>query len=152
MENVLLIQIGGFVLCFILLFYFMAKYRAALEHETDEEYPAEDLTVMTVAKPSFTSRAAALGALAHNGTLDVADLKERVKELQYQLQEDKFAQDKNNADLQKQLARLEQRLTTFEQEYVNKLQPTLLSLIEELEGMKVSSPAETTQSPEKQDK
>lgn len=152
MENVLFIQIGGFVLCFILLFYFMAKYRAALEHETDEEYPAEDLTVMTVAKPSFTSRAAALGVLAHNGTLDVADLKERVKELQYQLQEDKFAQDKNNADLQKQLARLEQRLTTFEQEYVNKLQPTLLSLIEELEGMKVSSPAETTQSPEKQDK
>lgn len=152
MENILLIQIGGFVLCFVLLFYFMAKYRTALEHDADEEYPEQDFTVMTVSKPSFSSRAAALGALAHSSTLDVADLKERVKELYYQLQEDKFSQDKNNADLQKQLSRLEQRLTTFEQEYVNKLQPTLLSLIEELEGMKVASPADTAQTPEKQDK
>ena len=33
---------------------------------------------------------------------------------------------------------MEQRISTFEQEYVAKLQPSLLSLIEELENMKVA--------------
>ena len=68
----------------------------------------------------------------------MADLKEKVKELHYRLEELKLAQDKNNADLNKLVARMEQRLSTFEQEYVTKLQPTLLSLIEELENMKVT--------------
>ena len=49
-----------------------------------------------------------------------------------------MAQDKSAGDLAKQMARMEQRMSTFEQEYVNKLQPTLLSLIEDLENMKVA--------------
>lgn len=53
-----------------------------------------------------------------------------------------MAQDKNNADLNRLVSRMEQRLSTFEQEYVTKLQPTLLSLIEELENIKVAEQKE----------
>ena len=142
MLNALLFQLIGFVVCFILLFYFTAKYRAALVSETDMDYPVEDLTVMTVAKPAFASRASILSSLQNTSALEVTDLKEKVKELYYQLEELKLAQDKNNAELNRLVSRMEQRLSTFEQEYVTKLQPTLLSLIEELENMKV---AEKTQ-------
>lgn len=155
LENVLLWQAAGFVVCFILLFVFIAKYRASLVHdmeEQDAEDPLEDLTVMTVAKPEHPSRSSVLEDVSQVPVLEMADLKEQVKELHYHLEEYKLTQDKNNADWQKHLARLEQRLSTFEQEYVNKLQPTLLSLIEELESMKMvdvpASPAEKIPSPE----
>lgn len=138
MLNALLFQLIGFVVCFILLFYFTAKYRAALVQDTDLDYPVEDLTVMTVAKPAFASRASILSSLQNTSALEVTDLKEKVKELHYRLEEQKLAQDKNNADMQKLIGRLEQRLSTFEQEYVTKLQPTLLSLIQELESLKVA--------------
>ncbi len=132
-------QSVGFVTCFILLFYFIAKYRAALLADTDEAYALDDdLTVMTVAKPIPVSRRDALEVAPRMPALEVADLKEQVKEMHYHFEEYKLTQDKNNADLQKQLARMEQRLSVFEKEYVTKLQPTLLSLIGELEGMKVA--------------
>ena len=138
MINAMLFQLIGFVVCFVLLFYFTAKYRAVLVQDSSLDYPVEDLTVMTVAKPSFASRASILSSLQNTSALEVTDLKEKVKELHYRLEEQKQAQDKNTADLNKMVARMEQRLSTFEQEYVNKLQPTLLSLIEELEHIKVS--------------
>lgn len=143
METSIILQLVGFTVCFILLFVFTAKYRAAVAHETDFESPVEDLTVVTVGQPSFKPRASLLQSLQGAASLDVADLKEKVKTLHYRLEELKITQDKSNADLAKQLSRMEQRISTFEQEYVNKLQPTLLSLIEELENMKVSdSPVE----------
>lgn len=137
MTNILVLQITGFVVCFILLFYLTAKYRAALVAEATVEYPVEDLTVMTVTEPKVAPRAEVLGALKNASALELADLKEQVKELYYRLEEQKLTQGKQVADLNKMVSRLEQRLTTFEQEYVHKLQPTLLSLIEELESMKV---------------
>ena len=143
METSIILQLVGFTVCFILLFVFTAKYRAAVAHETDFESPVEDLTVVTVGQPSFKPRASLLQSLQGAASLDVADLKEKVKTLHYRLEELKITQDKSNADLAKQLSRMEQRISTFEQEYVNKLQPTLLSLIEELENMKVAdSPVE----------
>ena len=142
MWNAILFQLIGFVVCFVLLFYFTAKYRAALVQDTEMDYPVEDLTVMTVTKPAFASRASILSSLQNTSALEVADLKEKVKELHYRLEEQKVAQDKNNADIQKMVARMEQRLSTFEQEYVNKLQPTLLSLIQELEALKVTDKKE----------
>ena len=138
MTNILILQVVGFVACFILLFYLTAKYRAALAAEATADYPVEDLTVVTVSKPEVAPRASVLGSLKNTPALEVADLKEQVKELYYRLEEQKLAQDKNNTDLNKLVGRLEQRLSTFEQEYVQKLQPTLLSLIEELESMKVA--------------
>ena len=137
MENALLFQLIGFSVCFVLLFYFTAKYRAALVQESSSDFSMDNLTVMTVAKPTFASRAAILNSLQNTSVLDTTDLKEKVKQLHYRLEEQKLAQEQNNADVNKTIARLEQRLATFEQEYVNKLQPTLLSLIEELEKMKV---------------
>ncbi len=142
MLNALLFQLIGFVVCFVLLFYFTAKYRAALVRETDLDCPVEDLTVMTVAKPAFASRASILSSLQNTSALEVADLKEKVKELHYRLEEQKLAQDKNNAEMGKLVARMEQRISTFEQEYITKLQPTLLSLIEELENIKLSEKKE----------
>lgn len=138
MTNILLLQLIGFVACFILLFYLTAKYRAALAVEASAEYPVEDLTVMTVTKPEAAPRAEILGSLKNASALELADLKEQVKELYYHLEEQKLTQDKQVADLNRVVSRLEQRLSTFEQEYVHKLQPTLLSLIEELENMKVA--------------
>ena len=142
MLNALLFQLIGFVVCFVLLFYFTAKYRAALVRETDLDYPVEDLTVMTGAKPACASRASILSSLQNTSALEVADLKEKVKELHYRLEEQKLAQDKNNAEMGKLVARMEQRLSTFEQEYISKLQPTLLSLIEELENIKLTEKKE----------
>lgn len=139
MENIVILQLIGFTVCFILLFVFTAKYRAALAHETDFEPAVEDLTVVTVAQqPAYKPRAAVLQSLQGSASLETADLKERVKDLHYRLEELKIAQEKSNGDLAKQLARMEQRISTFEQEYMTKLQPTLLSLISELENMKVA--------------
>ena len=138
MENIVILQLIGFTVCFILLFVFTAKYRAALAHETDFEPAVENLTVVTVAKPAYKPRASVLHSLPGTASLETADLKEKVKDLHYRLEELKIAQDKTSGDLAKQLARMEQRISTFEQEYMTKLQPTLLSLIGELENMKVS--------------
>ena len=139
MENTVILQLIGFTVCFILLFVFTAKYRAALAHETDFEPAVEDLTVVTVAQqPAYKPRAAILQSLQGTASLETADLKEKVKDLHYRLEELKIAQDKTSGEFAKQMARMEQRISTFEQEYVAKLQPTLLSLIEELENMKVA--------------
>ena len=139
MENTVILQLIGFTVCFILLFVFTAKYRAALAHETDFEPAVEDLTVVTVAQPpAFKPRASILQSLQGSSSLETADLKEKVKDLHYRLEELKAAHAKSNGEISKQMARMEQRLSTFEQEYVTKLQPTLLSLIEELENMKVA--------------
>lgn len=139
MDNTLIFQIIGAVVCFVLLFYFTAKYRQALTRESDFEFPVEDLTVMTVSKPpSLVSRASLLSGLQSNASLEVADLKDKVKDLHYRMEELKVTTDKNNAELNKLITRMEQRITTFEQEYMSKLQPTLISLIEELENIKVA--------------
>ena len=111
-----------------------------MAHETDFDSPAQELTVSTGGgvQPSFKSRASILSSLQGSSSLEVADLKEKVKALQYRLEEMKVGQDKANSDIAKQLSRMEARIGTFEQEYVTKLQPTLLSLIQELENMKVA--------------
>ena len=142
MENTIILQLVGFAVCFVLLFVFSAKYRAALSAEADSENN-EDLTVMTIAKqPAFDSRATLLNSLSGQVPLEMADLKEKVKELQYRLEEMKLSDNQTHSEITKQLARLEARIGTFEQEYVSKLQPTLESLIQELESLKV---AETKQ-------
>ena len=128
---------SGFVICFILLFVFTAKYRAALAHETDFENPVQEITVVP-AQPVLKSRAAVLNSLQGAASLEMADLREKVKGLQYRLEEMKIGHDKTSGDIAKQLARMEARIGTFEQEYVTKLQPTLVSLIEELENIKVA--------------
>ena len=136
MENIIIWQIIGFVVCFILLFVFIAKYHAALENEQDLEEGVEGLEETSVPQaPVFQPRAALLQSAQTPAALEVADLKEQVKTLHYHLEELKASTQKHEADMANQLARLESRLGTFEQE-VAKLQPTLLRVIEELEHIK----------------
>lgn len=138
METTSILLIAGFVICFILLFVFIAKYHGALEDEADLG-GVEGLNQVTVGQePTFQPRAALLQSAQAPAALEVADLKEQVKTLHYQLQEFKASTQKHESDMAKQLARLETRIATFEQEYVNKLQPTLLRVIDELEHLKGS--------------
>ena len=137
MENIIIWQIVGFVICFILLFIFIAKYHSALEDEADLHQEVAGLNQVTVGQePVFKPRAALLQSAQAPAALEVADLKEQVKTLHYNLEELKASSQKHEADMAKQIARLEARISTFEQEYVNKLQPTLLRVIEELEHLK----------------
>ncbi len=155
METTTLLQLTGFAVCFILLFVFIAKYHAALEAEQDLEDELSEVTVSPVA-PTFAPRASLLQTAQAPAALEVVDLKEQVKDLHYRLEELKASGQKHEADLAKQLASLETRISTFEQEYVNKLQPTLLRVIEELEHIKggeetsaskETSPQETSAEP-----
>ena len=136
MENIIIWQVVGFVVCFILLFVFIAKYHTALEAEQDFQEEVEGLEETSVPQaPVFAPRAALLQTAKAPAALEVADLKEQVKTLYYHLEELKASSQKHEADLAGRLARLESRLGTFEQE-VAKLQPTLLRVIEELEHIK----------------
>lgn len=137
METITILQITGFVVCFILLFVFIAKYHAALEDEQDLENAVEVSQETAVSPaPSFAPRASLLQAAQGPAALEVADLKEQVKELHYRLEELKSATQKQESDVTAQLARLEARIGTFEQEFGNKLQPMLLRVIEDLEHIK----------------
>ena len=143
MENIIVWQIIGFVVCFILLFVFIAKYHNAVEAEQDLE-EVEELEEKTVPRqPVFQPRAALLQSAQAPAALEVADLKEQVKDLHYRLEELKASAQKHQADMTNQLARLEARMGTFEKEYAN-LQPTLLRVIDELERIKggTEAPAE----------
>ena len=136
MEHIIIWQIVGFVVCFVLLFVFIAKYHSALEEETDLEEEVTELDQVTVGQaPVFQPRAALLQGAQTPAALEVADLKEQVKTLHYHLEELKASTQKHQADMGQQIARLEARLGNFEQE-VAKLQPTLLRVIEELEHLK----------------
>ena len=53
--------------------------------------------------------------------------------MHYKLEEIKLLQEKQLNDTKNTISALEQRLTSFENEYINNLQPTLQGLIKELE-------------------
>lgn len=148
METTLILQIAGFVICFILLFVFIAKYHGALEDETDLEEVAELSQATVGQEPVFQPRAALLQSSQAPAALEITDLKEQVKTLHYHLEEVKATTQKQEAEMAKQLARLETRIATFEQEYVNKLQPTLLRVIEELEHLKGDEPPHAAENPQ----
>ncbi len=138
METITILQITGFICCFILLFVFIAKYHAALDEEADLADQVAGLDEETVSPqgPSFAPRASLLQAAQGPAALEVADLKEKVKELHYRLEELKAINQKRESDMAAQLARLEARMGTFEQEFGTKLQPMLLRVIEDLEHIK----------------
>ena len=98
MENIIIWQIVGFVVCFILLFVFIAKYHAALEAEQDLE-EVEGLEETSVPQaPVFAPRAALLQTTQAPAALEVADLKEQVKTLHYHLEELKASTQKHEAE------------------------------------------------------
>ncbi len=130
----IIISLAGFLLCLVFLFYFIAKYRACgpKEQENDfdllEDAPSAATTAALDARRLF-AKSGALNAR------EAAEIKEKLKELHYQIEEIKLVEEKRNLEFSKALAKIEQRINTFENEYVNKLQPTLHSLINELENI-----------------
>ncbi len=132
-------HIIGFVVCFVLLFVFIAKYREIVADEQFAEQDEEEespVTVTTNSNTGFKPRVSVLQSASSDTLLEMEDIKEQVRSFHYQLAEFKSATNKTQVDIAKQMARLEQRMSTFEQEYINKLQPTLLRVIDELEHIK----------------
>lgn len=130
----IIISLTGFILCLVLLFYFVAKYKACGPKEQENDLDLLD-------DVSSAATAAALDArrlFAKGGALnarEAAEIKEKLKELHYRIEEIKLIEEKRNLEFSKAVAKIEQRINTFENEYVNKLQPTLYSLIKELESI-----------------
>lgn len=134
MSTMLFISSGGFFVCLILLVYFITKYRQS----HDQEF-GEDMAILDeVSAAASTAAMDAKRLFTKNTNLpasEVLDMKDKLKELHYKIEELKLAEEKRTNDLAKVIAKVEERISTFENEYVNKLQPTLFSLISELENI-----------------
>ena len=133
----------GFAVTFILLFYFTAKYREAAADEGAFEAaqpsaaPAQGAE-KTPAGVAATIKRASLGGPYGAMSLEIEDLKEKLKEAHYRNEELRLVSENRTTEMLKAIAKLETRLNAFEEEYVKKLQPTLVSLIEDLEKMKTA--------------
>jgi uncharacterized coiled-coil protein SlyX len=137
MSTTFLISSIGFVLTCILLAYFTAKYRAAgVKDESGDLDITEEIS-------SDVNRVAhdAARLFGHSGVpaREIAELKEKLKDLFYRIEEIKLLEEKRNAETAKTIAGIEQRVSAFETEYVNKLQPALYSLINELENIQTKA-------------
>ena len=130
----IIISLTGFILCLVLLFYFVAKYKACGPKEQENDLDLLD----EVSSAATTAALDARRLFAKGGALnarEAAEIKEKLKELHYRIEEIKLIEEKRNLEFSKAVAKIEQRINTFENEYVNKLQPTLYSLIKELESI-----------------
>jgi ElaB/YqjD/DUF883 family membrane-anchored ribosome-binding protein len=138
MSTTFLISSIGFLLTCILLAYLAAKYRAAsLREENGDLDITEEIS-------SDINRAAhdAARLFGRGGSVcarEIAEIKDKLKDLLYYIEEIKLLEEKRNTETSKTIARIEQRVSTFENEYVNKLQPTLYSLINELENIQTKT-------------
>jgi len=132
MPTTLIISSAGFAICFLLLFYFVAKYRQALSDSSLEEFDILD-EVSSAASAAAKDAKRIFSTSAAPEVRDIVSLQEKMKELHYKLEEIKLLQEKQLNDTKNTIASLEQRLTSFENEYINNLQPTLQGLIKELE-------------------
>ncbi|MDR0291941.1 MAG: hypothetical protein LBI01_04150 [Elusimicrobium sp.] len=132
----------GFTVTFILLFYFTAKYReAAADEGTFEAEPSSSSVPAqggekTPSGVAATIKRASLGGPYGALSLEIEDLKDKLKEAHYRNEELRLVSENRTTETLKAIAKLETRLNAFEEEYVKKLQPTLMSLIEDLEKMK----------------
>lgn len=137
MPTILIISLFGFFVCLVLLFYFIAKYRSygPKEQEIDLDLLDEVSSAATVAAQDARRIFGKGGAVSAR---EAAEIKEKLKELHYKIEEIKLVEEKRNLALSKAISKIEQRINTFEDEYVNKLQPTLFNLIKELENMEHS--------------
>lgn len=139
MPTVFITSSVGFAVCLILLFYFIAKYR-----EAEAKDNGEDLDIMDeVSSVASTAAQDAKRIFGKGGTgasaKEVADIKDKLKELHYRIEELRLLEEKRNSENAALISKVEQRVSAFENEYVNKLQPTLYSLINELENIQTKA-------------
>ena len=132
----------GFAVTFVLLFYLAAKYReAAAEGEGvfEAASSAPQAAAPETEKPQSVAAAvkrASLGGPYAAMSVEIEDLKEKIKEAHYRSEELRLLSENRATEILKAVAKLETRLNAFENEYVQKLQPTLMSLIEDLGKLK----------------
>ena len=151
----------GFLFCLGLLFYFIAKYKesespeeefpwedaerqedaATSENENTEEKAPEQTTVQDFFE-DVKEEASAVQQVQKLFTKtealparEVFDLKDRVKDFSYSLEENRLLEEKHYNELKTLAENLEKRLSSFENEYINNLYPMLTTLIKELETL-----------------
>lgn len=133
MPTTLILSSIGFAICLFLLFYFIAKYRQALPSASFDEFDIID----EVSGAASTAAKDAKRIFSTSGVTpevrDILSLQEKIKDMHYQIEEMRLLQEKQIADTQNAIANLEKRVSSFENEYINNLQPTLQGLIKELE-------------------
>jgi gas vesicle protein len=120
------------------LVYFTTKYRAA---SLKEENGQLDITEEISSDINRAAQDAArlFGRASNVSAREIAEIKDKLKDLSYYIEEIKLLEEKRNTETAKTIARIEQRVSTFENEYVSKLQPTLYSLINELENIQTKT-------------
>jgi len=132
----------GFAAAFILLFYLASKYREAaaggggFETAPAAETPAENAPAKTAETVAAAVKRASAGGPYGAITLEIEDIKEKLKEAHYRSEEMRLVSENRTTEILKSIAKLETRISAFEDEYVKKLQPTLMSLIADLEKIK----------------
>ncbi len=110
----------GFFVCFIMLFYFIARYRDLFDN-TSDNFNFQ----MKHSQPATPNVEIA----------ELKEIKEKFKTFTHLLEENKRQQEKSDKDFLKNISDIEKRVSSFEEEYINKLQPAIASLVGELETL-----------------
>lgn len=147
--------------CLGLLFYFIAKYKESdipeefsLEDEfenAEKENSADDISLknkeveQSNVQDFFENVKADANTVQQVQKLfakteslrarEIFDLKDKVKDLSYALEENRLLEEKHYNELKILVANLEKRLSSFENEYIHNLYPILTNLIKELENL-----------------
>lgn len=151
----------GFLFCLGLLFYFIAKYKESdcpeeefpwegsehqedvatsqsdsLEEKDPEQTPVQDFFKDVKEEASAVQQVQKLFTKTEAlPAREVFDLKDRVKDFSYSLEENRLLEEKHYNELKTLAENLEKRLSSFENEYINNLYPMLTTLIKELETL-----------------
>ncbi len=139
MSTVFITSSAGFAVCLILLFFFVAKYREAESKENGEELDILDEVSSAASSAAHDAKRIFGKGGAGVSAREIADIKDKLKELHYKIEELRLLEEKRNSETASLITKVEQRVSTFENEYVNKLQPTLYSLINELENIQTKT-------------
>lgn len=133
MPTTLILSSVGFVICLLLLVYFIAKYRQALPSASFDEFDIIDEVSSAASTAAKDAKRIFSTSAATPEVRDILSLQEKIKDMYYQIEEIRLLQEKQINDTKTAIANLEKRVSSFENEYINNLQPTLQGLIKELE-------------------
>ena len=155
----MIIYIFCFLICLASLFFFIAKYKESdsaeeefvwkndmeisskagksedsfdLQEQKDSPNLIEEMKEEANAVQQVQRLFAKADALPAR---EIFDLKDKVKDFNYNLEENRLLEEKHYNELKALAQNLEKRLASFENEYLNNLHPTLTTLIKELESL-----------------
>jgi len=155
----MIIYIFCFLICLAALFFFIAKYKesdlpeeefvwqdaeeklasaASAGQEAEDSSQQNSSNLLDEMKEEATAVQQVQRLFAKADALparEIFDLKDKVKDFNYNLEENRLLEEKHYNELKTLAQNLEKRLTAFENEYLNNLHPTLTTLIKELETL-----------------